>query len=169
MTHLLVVQLRFARSEFQRAFAGVSEVDARRRVGPMNSLSWIVGHLANQEQRYWLQSAQGITPFPELNALVGTGMPASTPPLGEMWEAWRQITQASDAYLASLPATALHEHPSFDGKPSPYDVATLILRNIYHYFFHTGEALGARQAMGHMSLPEFVGNMSETGYFLGEA
>ena len=33
----------------------------------MNSLSWNVGHLAAQEQRYFLFFAQGQMPLPEVN------------------------------------------------------------------------------------------------------
>ena len=40
VTHLLVDQLRFARSEFARSLTGVSDEDARHRLGPMNCLSW---------------------------------------------------------------------------------------------------------------------------------
>ena len=49
MTHPLVDQLRFARSEFVRSLAGVGDDDARRRLLPMNCLSWMLGHLADQE------------------------------------------------------------------------------------------------------------------------
>ena len=84
MVHPLVDQLRFARSEWVRALEGVSDEDARRRLIPMNSISWIVGHLAWQENRYWLQLAQGQDVAPHLNALVGYGKPATTPPLDEM-------------------------------------------------------------------------------------
>jgi hypothetical protein len=35
-----------ARSEFIRGIRGVADDDARRRIGPMNSISWNVGHLA---------------------------------------------------------------------------------------------------------------------------
>jgi hypothetical protein len=55
MPHPLVLQLRFSRHEFQRALAGLSDEDARRRVMPMNCISWNIGHLAWQEQRYWLR------------------------------------------------------------------------------------------------------------------
>ena len=41
----------------------------------MNSIGWIVGHLAWQEQRYWLTRAQGETPIPVLNELVANGGP----------------------------------------------------------------------------------------------
>jgi hypothetical protein len=50
MSHSLVTQLRFARSEFTRCLEGISEEDARRRITPMNCISWMVGHMAAQEQ-----------------------------------------------------------------------------------------------------------------------
>ena len=43
----------------------MSDEDARRRLLPMNCISWIVGHLAWQEQRYWLTLTQGQTPLPQ--------------------------------------------------------------------------------------------------------
>ena len=95
--HPLVAQLRFARSEFVRGLEGVSEADALQRIGPMNSLGWIVGHLANQEHRYWVRLGQGRNVAPGLNERVGTGRPASTPPLSEMWATWRTVTEAADS------------------------------------------------------------------------
>ena len=50
MPHPLVEQLRFARHEFQRALEGVSDEDARRRLLPMNCISWNIGHLAWQSK-----------------------------------------------------------------------------------------------------------------------
>jgi hypothetical protein len=49
MPHPLVIQLRFARSELVRCLEGVSDEDARRRIQPMNCISWIIGHLADQK------------------------------------------------------------------------------------------------------------------------
>jgi hypothetical protein len=57
--HPLVTQLRFARSELVRCLEGVSDEDALRRFEPMNCISWIIGHLANQEHFYWVLAAQG--------------------------------------------------------------------------------------------------------------
>ena len=79
MPHPLVVQLRFARSEFIRCLDGVSEKDGVKRLLPMNSISWIVGHLANQENGYWVFMAQGQALAPELRKLVGFGQPAYQP------------------------------------------------------------------------------------------
>jgi len=77
-THPLVGQLRFARSEFVRCLEGVTEEDARRRVLPMNCISWFVGHLASQEQFFWVFMGQGKVLYPHLYELVGFGRPAST-------------------------------------------------------------------------------------------
>jgi len=46
MPHPLIVQLHFTRSEFKRALEGLSDADARRRLLPMNCISWNIGHLA---------------------------------------------------------------------------------------------------------------------------
>ena len=40
----------------------------------------------------------------------------------------------------------------------------MLMRTIYHYWFHTGEAAAVRQLLGHTGLPEFVGDMSAATY-----
>src|SRR5512139_2357841 len=102
MSHPLVDQLRFARSEFQRGLQGLSEEDAVRRLLPMNCISWDVGHLAWQEQRYWLYRAQGRLPYPRLVTEFAYGSPMSTPSLEEMLGIWRAVTEAADPFLDSL-------------------------------------------------------------------
>jgi hypothetical protein len=164
MTHLLVTQLRFARSELARCLDGVTDGDARRRLMPMNCLSWLVGHLADQENRYWVIEAQGKDAAPGLNDRVGYGKPASTPPLAEMWDAWRAVTAAADLYLDRLTPDLLDSHLERDGKPRPDNVGTMLLRNIYHYWFHIGEAHAVRQMLGHRNLPDFVGDMAGVPY-----
>lgn len=162
--HPLVVQLRFARSEFVRCLAGVPAEDAVRRIGPMNCISWIVGHLANQEHRYWVQLPQGRTLFPELNDLVGFGRPASTQPLADMWATWHAVTEAADTYLDTLTSDMLVTYLLRDGQPVPESIGTLLQRNMYHYWFHTGEAHAVRQQLGHSDLPQFVGDMTQAAY-----
>jgi hypothetical protein len=168
VTVLLVTQLRFARSELQRALAGVTEEDAQRRILPMNCLSWIVGHLAAQEQNYWLGLARRQTLYPHLDDLVGFGRPASTPPLGEMWEAWGAITATADPYLDGLATEVLESHFTLMGKLVRESVGTLLYRNIYHYWYHTGEAMAIRQLLGHQSLPDFVGRIGAEAPYRAE-
>jgi hypothetical protein len=162
--HLLVAQLRFARSEFVRCLEGIGEEEALTRFMPMNCISWMVGHLANQEHFYWVMLAQKNYLAPGLNERVGYGKPASSPPLGEMWEVWNKVTFAADPYLDTLTPAILQEHLLWEGKPAEESVGTLLMRNIYHYWYHTGEASSIRQMLGHTNLPDFVGDMSMVMY-----
>lgn len=166
MAHLLVEQLRFARSELARCLAGVSEEDAQRRLGPMNCLSWIVGHLATQENAYWVLIAQGEKIAPGLHKVAGHGSAPSTPPLAEMWTAWREVTAAADRYLDTLTPQQMTTHLTWKGEQRPENIGTMLLRTIYHYWFHIGEAHAIRQQLGHRDLPEFVGDMSAATYRL---
>ena len=164
MIHPLVSQLRFARSEFQRCLEGLSDEDARQRLGPMNSISWMIGHLANQEHFYWVFLAQGQNVADGLYKLVGTGRPATTPPLADMWEVWQRVTTTGDPYLDTLTTDQLSTHFEFRGQSQSESIGTMLLRNIYHYWFHTGEAHAVRQQLGHGDLPQFVGNMASAVY-----
>jgi len=162
--HLLVSQLGFARSEFARGLEGVTDEDARRRFMPMNCISWMVGHLANQEHRYWVLFAQQKDIAPGLVDRVGYGKPASTPPLDEMWAVWRKVTAAADEFLDTLTPDSLQLFLKRNGKPVDESTGTLLMRNIYHYWYHTGEAAAVRQMLGHKNLPEFVGDINTVAY-----
>lgn len=78
MTHPLVLQLRFTRSGL-RGIKGVTEKEAKKRFLPMNCISWNVGHLAWQEQRYFLSYGLGISLFPEIEKSHAYGAPATCP------------------------------------------------------------------------------------------
>ncbi len=164
MTHPLVTQMRFTRSELKRGLERIAKDDARIRPEPMNCISWIVGHLANHENHYWVVVAQGQELHPELNELVGYGQPASSPPLKEMWAKWREITKTADAYLDTLTPELMQTHLEWKGKPIPESIGTMLQRVIYHYWFHIGEAHAIRQLLGHTDLPEFVGDMTHAVY-----
>lgn len=164
MPHPLVDQLRFARAEFVRGLQDVTAEEALRRFGPMNSIGWMVGHLASQEHGYWVIWAQGRDLLPGLNDLVGFGKPASTPPLAEMWAAWRTAASAADVYLDTLTPALLVTHLEREGRRRPDNVGALLLRNIYHYWYHLGEASAVRQMLGHTGLPQFVGDMAAVQY-----
>jgi hypothetical protein len=159
MEHPLVGQLRFTRNEFLRAVKGVSDADARIRLLPMNSISWNIGHLAWQEQRYLLYFGQGKMPFFEINEQFAYGAPASTPPLKEVLSAWKAITKASDPWLDTLTSVELQEHAFVEGKRTSRIFGNLIQRMIYHYWYHIGENMSIRQLLGHGDLVQFVGNI----------
>ena len=163
MNHPLVLQLRFTRSEFQRALEGVSEEDAFRRFEQMNCISWAVGHMASQEQRYWLYRAQDHFLLPEIHTLFNYGAPACTPRLADMWAAWGAIVAEVDPWLDGQTSRSLAEpHPfMIEGQEYTTTFGSLLQRVIYHYWYHTGECMAIRQMLGHPDLPEFVGNIDE--------
>jgi hypothetical protein len=126
----------------------------------MNSIGWIVGHLAWQEQRYWLARALGVTPVPLLDEVVPSGGPATTPSLRRMREARRAVMATADPWLDALTTEdLLRELPP----PGPRrTVGDALHRAIYHQWFHAGEVLAIRQLLGHPRRPEFVGDLEAT-------
>jgi DinB superfamily len=161
MAHPLVTQLRFTRNEWIRGLEAVTADEATRRFGALNPIAWMIGHLAWQEQAYWLQRAQGQTLIPEVERF-GFGQPPSTPGLQEAWTAWRTITAAADPYLDSLTTESLQTR--WKREPTTESIGTKLLRMTYHYWFHLGEAQAARQLLGHTGLPQFVGDISRAPY-----
>jgi hypothetical protein len=161
MPHPLVDQLRFTRSEFLRAIKGISDTDARKRLLPMNCISWNIGHLAWQEQRYFLYFAQGRMLFPIINQEFAYGAPASTPTLKEVLHAWHSITAAVDPWLDTLTSAKLEECVISRGKPTTRIFGNLLQRVIYHYWYHIGENMAIRQQLRHTHLAQFVGNIDD--------
>lgn len=158
MPHPLVLQLRFTRSEFRRGLEGLTEGDAQRCFESMNCISWTIGHMASQEQRFWLNT-RGQNPLPELNTRFAFGAPASAPALEEVWGAWLAVTAAADSWLDTLQTGQLAEPVSVNGEAIGASYGSLLLRMTYHYWYHTGESLAIRQMLGHPGLPVFVGDI----------
>ena len=164
MAHPLVQQLRFTRGEFTRCMDGLSPADATVRHGQMNCISWLIGHLAWQENQYFVYLAQGKAIQPNLRKICAFGSPPSSPNLAAMWEAWREVTAAADIYLDAITTAELQSHFQHKGAPLPDSIGTMLYRSIYHYWFHIGEAHAIRQMLGHRDLPQFVGHQNSAPY-----
>ena len=158
----IINQLKFARSEFRKGFESVTELEGMRRFGTMNSIGWIIGHLAWHEQYYWLERAQSICMFPDLDKTVGFNCPASKPSIGKMIETWKLVTDVCDTYLTQLTLTDLTSVMIVNGKPLTFNIGTMLSRVIYHYWYHNGEMQAIRQMLGHTELPDFVSDDIET-------
>jgi len=159
MTHPMVDQLRFTRREFMRGVANLSDADARKRVQPMNCISWNIGHLAWQEQRYFLYRGLGQILLPAVQEQFAYGAPGSTPSLDEVLAAWGKITAAVDPWLQELTSEKLAQLYVVDGKQGGTTYGNLLQRTIYHYWYHNGENMAIRQSLGHKDLAEFVGDI----------
>jgi len=100
---------------------------------------------------------------------------------GAAWPAWRTVSRLSTGAVAgrleelgawrrgSLTALldtsargtsdALLEPPVARGRVLASTFGNRLQRTIYHYWYHTGENMGIRQALGHTGLPDFVGDI----------
>jgi hypothetical protein len=81
-----------------------------------------------------------------------------------MWDLWHKITNEADSFLHYMADGMLSSKLTWPREPGNEDVGTSLLRNIYHYWFHMGEAQAIRQMLGHQDLPSFVGNMESVRY-----
>lgn len=168
MTHPLVDQFRFTRSEWLLGLEGVSEEDGSKHFGPMNCISWMVGHLAWQEQRYFLDRAGGKVLYPKMNELFAGEAPMSTPSFKEMLEIWHAVTKAVDPFLDSLTTEGLLADLLRDGKSIGQSVGSAMRRTTYHYWYHMGEIQAVRQMLGHKDLPQYVGEIEEQAPYRAE-
>ncbi len=159
MAHPVVEQLRFTRGEWRRGLTGVTENQGAEHCGQMNSISWIVGHLAWHEQRTTLDRSQGIVLFPSLVKEFAFGAPMSTPSLAEMLKTWRKVIRASEPFLDTLTTKRLLLDLPLNGKSVGQSRGSAIRRMTYHYWFHIGEIQAIRQLLGQKKLPVYVGNI----------
>lgn len=154
--HLLVEMQQLTRKEFLRGLQGVSNEDARKRVDPMNSIGWIIGHMACQERAFFVAWPQGCLAEPEYT-VFGYGSPASQPPLDEVMALWRTASEAADELLHAVDEERLRQlivPPDLDVERE--NLGTRIVRNIFHYWSHIGEISAIRQVLGHPLPPQFV-------------
>lgn len=134
----------------------------------MNCISWNIGHLAWQEQRYWLQRGQGITVVAELTTSFEYGAPACTPALDEVLGWWAAVTKAADPWLDTLTSELLLTGRTANGQPTNVTFGTQLRRTTYHYWFHNGENQAIRQMLQHGRLPDFVGDIDGKAPYVPE-
>jgi uncharacterized damage-inducible protein DinB len=168
MVHPLVAQLYFTRKEWLRGLEGVSSEDAVKHLGPMNCISWLVGHIAWHEQHYWLDLAQGRLPVPELQDQFSYGKPKSTPSYDFVLRKYLEVTRMTCPYLDKLTSADLQEELLRKGKVVGQNLGTAMLRLIYHYWYHSGEIQAIRQLLGHHGLPEFIGEIEKLAPYRSE-
>ncbi|MFC2063588.1 DinB family protein [Chloroflexota bacterium] len=161
MTHPRVDLFRFTRKEWLRGLEGIPEKDGTKHFGQMNCISWIVGHLAWHEQSYWIERAQGNTPFPHLNEQFAFRSPMSSPSLREVLETWHTITRQVDDYMDRLTTFSLKMPLLREGKDVGQTIGSGIQRITFHYWYHIGEIQAIRQLLEHANLPDFVGDIEE--------
>jgi len=140
----LVQILELSRKEFDRNLVGLTDEDARKRIEPMNSISWIIAHVANQHRSFFVDWPAGRATEARY-ASYGYGAPASQPPLEEALALWRDACRESDAWLHSADEAALAQVTPFFKE----NLGSLLVRCICHTWHHIGEINSVRQLLGH--------------------
>ena len=163
----VVAMLLVTRREFRRALRGIPEREAMVRVGGMNSVSWIVAHVAWQEDLFWRHLAQGLPSNARL-AKAQTGASPSVPDFQQALAHWREVTRATEAYLRNLSVDALATHGEAPelGSENPLgeeNLGTLVVRCLMHYWSHIGE-ISAIRSLVSIAGPEFVGSLRDCRY-----
>lgn len=152
---------RFALSEFERGLVGLSDDEARIRIGKangaeMNAVSWIVGHIA----QHWLSIAAsatgerrpgGLRPFSS-----GPTADPTPPPLADAL-ALLAGAAASVDWIAGADDGRLSSRQG--SNPDADTLGTTVMRAALHTWYHLGEIAAVRQMMGHAEIP-FVGRMA---------
>ncbi len=160
-SHHLVRVLKKTRKELVRALEGMSEEDLDRRVAGLNSVAWMIGHLAGQEQGLWLQG-RVLPAVADLSAFR-TGAEASTPAFGTVFPLWERITEATESWLDGLVEEDLRQHLSGSRFFEIENVGSLLTRVIGHYYLHIGQITAIRKILGY-PIPGFVGTQ-QGAYF----
>ncbi len=163
----VVAMLLVTRRELRRALRGIPEREAMVRVGGMNSVSWIVAHVAWQEDLFWRHLTQGL-PINERLAEARTGAPPSIPDFQQALADWQEVTRATEPYLRNLSADALATHgeasePHSEKPLAEENLGTMVVRCLMHYWSHIGEISAIRSLLG-IAGPEFVGNLHDCRY-----
>jgi len=105
--HTMVQMLNLTRKEFERNLVGLTDEDARKRIEPMNCISWIIAHVACQHRAFFVDWPAG-RKTDSRYLPYGHGAPPSEPPLDEAMGLWQDACKESEAWLqAATPAKTL--------------------------------------------------------------
>ena len=127
--------------ELERVAGALPTPGQGRAIGRLNAGSWIVAHVAQQQDAYWCTGAQGLEPDAWLAGLeVGFGSEPSVPDYREALDAFARIRARAIPYLRTLRDEDLDAvtEPS-DGSGRAQTVGDLLVRAVAHVFVHTGE------------------------------
>ena len=155
--HVLSEMVKLSRTEFERNLTGLSDEDARKRLEPMNCISWIIAHVANQHHAFFI-ALPGGRKVEERYRIYGFGNQPAQPPLEEALALWQEACRDSDAWLESATDEDMMTVP--EGMRNGENMGTLMVRCIFHTWDHLGEISSIRQIFGHKP-PQFVDILGE--------
>ncbi|MDQ3396670.1 MAG: DinB family protein [Deinococcota bacterium] len=162
MEQHLVRYVQHVRRELLRATDGVLADDLERSHHGVNSVAWMVGHLAAQEQAYWLET-RGTVLYRTLTG-YRRAVPQRMDDAQTLLAQWREVTSAADVWLTGLSEDDLRRRLPLPGAVVvPENVGSLLTRVIGHYYLHIGQITVVRKMLGY-PVPSFVGSQEGAYY-----
>jgi hypothetical protein len=157
MAQLITRILLAARTDLLRAVDDLDDTHGALRLGGLNEAAWMVAHLAEQEQRYWLSAFREPPLAPEL-AAYRRGRPDEVMPLSRAIDTWLAVASVTEPLLLGLKETEL-ARPAPDPSVGPSEhVGVMCLRVFGHYYLHIGQLTAVRRWVG-LPVPAFVGRL----------
>jgi hypothetical protein len=144
--------LYLSRREFDRNLTNLTDEDAGKRIEPMNCISWIIAHLANQHHAFFVAWPRG-KEIESRYMPYGYGQPPSRPSLEEAVNLWKDACTDSEEWLQAVTEEVLRKTPP--ESPHSENFGALMVRCIFHTWCHLGEISSIRQVLGHRP-PQFV-------------
>ena len=146
----LVRLLWDAFDELERVAEALPAPGRGRAIGRLNAGSWIVAHLAKQQDDYWNVGVQGLDPDVWLlEQRVGFGDEPSVPDFAEAVAAFGRVRARAIPYLRARRGadidTVVLQRPSSGGEQT---AGELLSRSIGHCFAHTGELASIASLVG---------------------
>lgn len=155
MTLALAGLVLEAWADLDRAVEGLSRDDAERRIGDASPISWTVAHCTHMVDSWLNVNFQGKEPYALLHSdnfrKGSTGDPVD-------WEAVqtavRDVRAAATPYLESITEDELDERRPYTGsiealRQTGFSPRYAMMRIAAHHYFHMGEIVAARGALGH--------------------
>ena len=136
--------------ELERVAAALPAPGRGRAIGRLNAGSWIVAHLAKQQDDYWNAGAQGLAPDVWLvEQRVGFGDALLVPDFAEAVGAFGRVRAGAIPYLRSLSEKDLDTVVRRSSSSRVEQTAgELLARSVGHCFAHTGELAAIASLVG---------------------
>jgi hypothetical protein len=146
----LVRLLWDAYDEVERVASALPNPGRGRAIGRLNAGSWIVVHLAQQQEAYWCTGAQRLEPDGWLaEQRAGFGDEPSVPDFGEATQAFARVRASATPYLRSLRPEDLDAvAPRSGSRGADQTTGDLLVRSVAHLFVHTGELTAIASLVG---------------------
>ncbi len=141
--------------DLDRATADLASEDAERRIGTASPISWSVAHCAEQLDSFVNARFQGRKRHRfigrEAFRFGAAGEPADWP---QVQAAVAEVRDVARPYLEGLSEVDLERRLPYDGsmaalRETGMTVRYGLIRIALHHYFHIGEIVAARNALGH--------------------